>query len=289
MKKWFLLFLFFLLSPVGTSAFSLSPAKVSLTIDPGETQIVEIKIKNNDDVARGFRPVIMGVEQSGQGSPKFVSGASEVESWVTAKTEKLSLLSGQQKNIQFFVDVPMGSYPGSYYLGVGVEQLSEQDGNVNLSGRLLSLVNIKVAGIVNEEIKVNQWQSIKKVWFKPDWKFVSEIVNKGNVELPLSGELIVYNFWGKKIASKELYLGNKLIPGTSRNFSVDFSLPGKHVFIPGIYQTDFVLHYGLTNQKMVLSTKLWYFYLPTMLVLGALIFLLILFYVLRGSFFHKRR
>lgn len=287
MKKWFFLFLFFLLSPVSASAFSLSPARIDLTIDPGSTQILEIKIKNNDQTAHNFRPVVMGVGQTEQGSPKFVSGVSEVESWAVVKTENFTLLSGQEKNIQFFIDVPGGSYPGSYYLGLGAEQLSGQDGNVNLSGRVLSLVNIKVAGIVNEEIKLDKWQSTKKVWFSPDWKFVSEAVNKGNVELPLKGELAVYNFFGSKVASEELRLGNKLIPATSRHFDVGFSLPGKYLFVPGVYQADFVLHYGLTNQKIILSTKLWYFYPPEIFLLAALIFLPVLFFLGRKIFRRK--
>lgn len=289
MKKWFLLSLLFLLSPAVASAFSLSPAKINLTINPGDTQILEIKIKNNDTVGQSFRPVVMGAEQTEEGAPRFVSGVSEVESWAAAKTEKFTLLSGQEKTVQFFVDVPGGSYPGSYYLGLGVEQSSGSEGNVSLSGRVLSLVNIKVAGTANEEIKLDEWQSIKKVWFSPEWKFAAAVVNKGNVELPLKGELIVYDFFGRKIADKELSLGNKLIPGTARSFDIDYSLSGHQRFIPGIYQTDFVLYYGLTNQKMIVSTKLWYFYPPTIFLFGALVFLPILIYLTRKIFFSKKK
>jgi hypothetical protein len=229
----------------------------------------------------------MGVEQTEQGVPRFVSGVSDVESWATVKAEDFTLLPGQEKVIRFFVNVPDASYPGSYYLGLGAEQLSEQSGDVNLPVRLLSLVNIKVAGIVNEEIKFDKWQSTKKVWFSPNWKFHSEAINQGNIELPLKGELAVYDFFGTKIASKELYLGNKLIPGTTRNFNTDFSLSGGCIFVPGIYQVDFILHYGLSNQMIVASTKLWYFYPPTTL-LGALVFLLILFLLGKKIFRGKK-
>ncbi len=289
MKKLFLLLALILFSPTMVSAFSLSPAKISLTIDPGDTQILEIKIKNNDAIEQSFRPVVMGVEQTKEGTPRFVSGVSVVESWAATKIEKITLLSGEEKSIQFFVDVPSGSYPGSYYLGLGVEQSGGPEGNVALLGRVLSLVNIKVAGTANEEIKLNEWQSIKKVWFSPDWQFSAEVVNKGNVELPLKGELIVYDFFGRKMAGKELSLGNKLIPGTTRSFAADYSLSGSQRFIPGIYQTDFVLHYGLTNQKMIMSTKLWYFYPPTIFLFGALVFLPILVYLIRKIFFSKKR
>jgi hypothetical protein len=288
MKKWFFL-LFFLFSPAVASAFSLSPAKVDLTIDPGDIQIVEVKIKNNDKTEKSFRPIVMGVEQTEQGTPRFVSGVSEIESWADSKTQTFVLLPGQERNIQFSIDIPNGSYPGSYFLGLGAEQLGGQNGNVNLSGRLLSLVNIKVAGIVSEELGFDKWQSVKKIWFSPDWKFVSTMINKGNVELPLRGELVIYDFRGRKIAGQELYLGNKLIPGTARDLDFSFSLPGKYLFVPGIYQTDLVLHYGMTNQKMVLSTKLWYFYPPTIFLLMVLIFLPVLFFLTKKLFFSRRK
>lgn len=289
MKKYFLLSLLFLLSPVGASAFTLSPTKIDLTIDAGSVQIVEVDIKNDESGVLGFKPVVMGVEQTEQGNPKFVTGASEVESWAIVKAEDFTLAPGQEKKVQFSIDVPSGSYPGSYYLGLGAQQINGQNGEVSLSGRLLTLVNIKVAGVANEELRSDKWQSTKKVWLSPNWNFVSLVTNKGNVELPLKGELVIYNFFGRQIASKELLLGNEIIPGTLRSFDINFSLPSKYVFLPGRYQAGLVLNYGLTNQKIILSTDLWYFYPPTIFLFIVLIFLPVLFVLTKKLFFSKRK
>jgi len=284
MKKWFLLILFFLLSPVGASALSLVPAKIDLTIDPGDKQILEIKIKNNDSVARDFRPVVMGVGQTAAGSPSFVSGLNEIESWAEAKTDNFTLLSGQEKNIQFVIDVPEGSYPGSYYLGLGVEQLSGKKDNINLASRVLSLVNIKVAGVANEAIKINSWKSVRNIWFTPNWNFVLSLQNKGNVELPLRADLVIRNFWGKEIARENLSMGSELIPGAVRDYTPSFSIKEKNIFWSGIFQADIVLEYGLTKQRLVAPIKFWYVYTSAVLVFSVVIFLLIIFLLTKKKF-----
>lgn len=286
MKKIFFLTLFFLLVPFKTQAFSLSPTKIDLTIDAGEKQILEIKIKNTEAGPVGLRPVVMGVEQNTSGATIFVSGKSEIESWAVTKNTNFVLQPGQEQMVQFLIDVPDGSYPGSYYLGLGVGQDSVSESNVNLSGRLLAVVNIKVSGTANEELVLNNWKSTKMFWFSPEWKFGAEVENKGNVELPLKGSVVVYSLFGKKLIEKDLPMGNKIIPGTKRFFVWDASLSKVDIFKPGIFRANLTLQYGLTGQKITTSTTFWYFYPPTLFVIVAIPMLVVLIFLAKKIFSH---
>lgn len=286
MKKIFFLSLLFLLIPVSTRAFSLSPTKIDLTIDPGEKQILEIKIKNAEQQPVGLRPVVMGAEQNTSGAIVFVSGKSEAESWAMTKTANFVLQPGQEQIIQFLIDVPSGSYPGSYYLGLGVSQENVSGGNVNMSGRLLSVVNIKVSGTASETLVLNGWSSAEKIWFSPDWKLNAEVENKGNVELPLKGSIEVYSLFGRKLMEKDLPMGNKIIPGTKRFFVWDASLSKVDIFKPGIFRANLVLQYGLTGQKITTSTTFWYFYPPTLFVIVAVPLLVVLIFLAKKIFSH---
>lgn len=286
MKKIIFLALFFLLVPFKTQAFSLSPTKIDLTIDAGEKQILEIKIKNNEKESAIFHPVVMGAEQTEFGTLVFVSGKSETESWATTKVSNFILQPGQEQTVQFLVDVPDGSYPGSYYLGLGASQESTSRSEVNLSGRLFTVVNIKVSGTANEELVLNNWKSTKMFWFSPEWKFNAEVENKGNVELPLKGSVVVYSLFGKKLVEKDLPMGNKIIPGTKRFFVWDAKLSKVDIFKPGIFRANLMLQYGLTGQKITASTTLWYFYPPTLFVIIAVPMIVVLVFLAKKIFSH---
>lgn len=286
MKKIIFLALFFLLVPFKTQAFSLSPTKIDLTIDAGEKQILEIKIKNNEKESAIFHPVVMGAEQTEFGTLVFVSGKSETESWATTKVSNFILQPGQEQTVQFLVDVPDGSYPGSYYLGLGASQESTSRSEVNLSGRLFTVVNIKVSGTANEELVLNNWKSTKMFWFSPEWKFNAEVENKGNVELPLKGSVVVYSLFGKKLIEKDLPTGNKIIPGTKRFFVWDAKLSKVDIFKPGIFRANLMLQYGLTGQKITASTTLWYFYPPTLFVIIAVPMIVVLVFLAKKIFSH---
>lgn len=269
---------------MAVNAFSLSPAKIVLSIDPGDKQIFEIKIKNNENLSATFKPVVVGVEQNQSGAPVFVSGLTPTESWISFDTKSFVLGSGQERKIIFTLDVPENTYPGSYYLGLGVEKISNEKDNVNLSERVLSLVNIKVAGIVNEELKLEKWKSVNDIWFGPKWKFDLTFKNTGSVELPVGAKIILRNFRGNEILQEEIVKNIKIIPGTSRSIEHVFVLPKKFIFLPGIYQADLVLDYGLTKQNIFSVTKFWYFYPPILFFVVAVIFLPILFFIARKIF-----
>jgi len=272
---------------IAVNAFSLSPAKIVLSVDPDDKQVFEIKIKNNENLSVTFKPVVVGVEQNQSGAPVFVSGLTPTESWISFDVKSFVLDPGQEKKIIFTLDVPDNTYPGSYYLGLGAEKISGGKENVNLSSRVLSLVNIKVAGIVNEELKLEKWESINDVWFNSKWKFDLVFKNTGSVELPVSAKMILRNFRGREILEENIATNIKIIPGTTRNIEHVFVLPKKFTFLPGIYQADLVLDYGLTKQNIFSVTKFWYFYPPLLFFVAIIIFLPVLFFLARKIF--KRR
>ena len=103
--------------------------------------------------------------------------------------------------------------------------------------------------------------------------------NNGAVEVSLTGSVAIRNWRGEELFSEPIVLGNKLLAGSYRALSPTVRLRDS-VSLPGLYQAQIRINYGLTNQTSSAIEHVWYFPLwsriGALVVLGVLLALIFL-------------
>lgn len=252
------------------SAFTISPLRFLITLDPGNEQTVAIDIKNTNDQSIIVRPVVLGAEQNADGQTKFSAGVSPAEKWTRFKTGNVAVTPGGRKSIDFTVSAPMGSAPGSYYLAVGAQQVSG-GGQIGLSGRLLTILVVQISGAAREKISIAKWSLAKYFTTDNIWPARLELKNEGNVEAPMEAQAILRDWRGNELQVFSLLDKTQFLSASERFVDRNINV-GRKPFWPGIYQVQAQVRYGLTDQTVTAIDYL--FYMPIWSVVALAIIIL---------------
>ncbi len=272
MVKKFFIILFFLLGlgfGFDAQAFSISPLKYSATIAPGESKDWSVKIKNDSDQGAVFSPVVLGEKQDNLGRAVFDKDVDIAEKWFQDSLDSITLAAGESKTAQFNISVPLNTPPGAHYLGLAVRQKSGQ----SLSAQLVTTLNLQVAGIANESLLFEKFFLTKKIFFDKNWLGQLQIRNIGNVSLDLVGHEDLFYF-GKKISGNYLALGNSLFAQSDRLANLNLFV-GDKLMLPGFYQAEIKIIYGLTHQTAQSNAGFWYLPWWSLVVLILIVFLIL--------------
>ncbi len=284
------LFIFLILGLFGfvflAQAFSVTPVKQVITLEQGASRVVKIKIRNTEKEITKYKTTILGVKQNEQGYPIYGLGIEEAEGWVRAEQEFIEILPGKEMEASFVINVPKESYPGSHYVGLGVEPILIGESK-NFTGKLVSLLLVEVSGEVTENLAVLSWSGEKDLYVSLNQvKFNTVLKNNGNTELPLKGKLRVYNWLNKEVVESEVYLGGPLLAQNQRKSEVLLPVQ-KSWYLPGSYRAQLDLIYGRTNQKLSVQYSFWYLPLSWLIVLS--IFLGLIFLATIRKIISKKR
>ncbi len=214
-------------------AFSISPTKYVITIDPGETRTLPIKVINTDSATVRIQPGVTGVTQDPTGRPIFGNNSDRAESWVGLAEPVEQLAPGTSATLRYTIHVPPEAAPGSHYVGLVAEEvpLLKGDGAI-ITGRLIALVAIQVAGTAHEKV-VTQVSADTVVVNQPTVNLLIVLDNQGNIEVPLSGTLQVHSWFGHDQAATPIAFGNVLLAQATRQVSYHIALPSTWTsFIP---------------------------------------------------------
>ena len=263
-----------------TQAFSLRPAKMLITADKNTEETVQLKIINNEIKSSIFDFEVVDVWQDENGRAVFDFNKESVGAgdWVRSIEKSIRLNSGEEKIVNFLVEIPGNAYPGSHFVGLVVSKRQE----ASLSAQLVSILNIQVAGLVVESLSIKNWEPTKKINFNKNNNFFLNLESNSTVELPVSGVFKIKNIFGKEILKKDIELGNDLLPGAFRNMDVQILDKENKIFWPGLYKAETDINYGKTNQNKIEETSFWY------LPVWSLAFLILIFLVIVFLIFRKK-
>lgn len=283
MKNFFcLVSVFFSLVVVEAAlAFSISPTKILLTIEPGKSSEVFVEVENNEKQDMVFSGMVLGARQDNEGRPVFLANYTAAEKWVKPKTNQISLKSGAKDKIYFAIQVPTNTPSGAYYLALVVQSVSA-GGDVGLTGQIASLLNLQVSGLVSESVKINKWEFSEQKFDRDNWRFLLNLENSGNIEVLLDGNLSVSSWREREIFKEKLNLGNKLLAHSFRFLQPEFNLAKKSIYLPGLYRVKVDISYGKTNQRVVESVYVWYWPVWSKIVGLVLLFLVLVMFVWLG-------
>jgi len=177
--------------------------------------------------------------------------------------------------------VPPGTSPGSHYLGLAAEGVAPApSGGTTLTGRLVMIVELQVAGTVTESLSIKNRSVAGLVWQR-SWPISLELQNNGTVEIVPHGRVIIQNWRGEEISSQEISLGNQLLPGAIRQFNSQIA--ASSINWPGLYRLRVEIKYGKTNQTSFTTTNLWYFPLSSLVSLGLILTIIVLLKVAKRN------
>jgi hypothetical protein len=239
-------------------AFSINPIKTQISVAPGaKGQIVTISVRNDEDEQKTYGIRVLGAQQMQGGQLAYGVNYSQAESWVAPEKTSVMVGPGQEEKVSFVINVPATATAGSYFLGLAAESVAGAGvASLGVSGQLVSVLLLQVAGVVNESLSIEEL-SLPKIAMRGNLPLTISVKNLGTTELPLKGEIIARNWLGREVAKETINLGSILLPGSGRKFSSEVTLSGKYI-LPGPHNFEFKIHYGLTGQSVVQVRRVWF-------------------------------
>ena len=224
-------------------AFVVRPAKVELSIPPGEKRTTEIKLANGGGAPLHVEVSFEYVGASPQSTPsdepiKLLGrdgGTYELTQFFHTPKTSFDILSGKEVSVPITVSIPRDAEPRGVY-GAAVftfhpafDAAEKRDANIAVESRVATLYFVRIEGGVREEGKLAQFGLFNNVRTtlspsegKP-LRFQVAYENTGNVHLNPYGKLSITPLVGD--AQEVLIDPWAVLPGATRMREVDLGKP----------------------------------------------------------------
>lgn len=193
--------------------FVISPGKVELELEPGQTVIQEISVANRVSDDRTFFIEIEDMVGTSDGSQSIVllgdeRGPYSVQDIVSVPAESFEIGLGELARIPVTISVPADAEPGGYYGSVLVSTV-RSNGDASVPGaprspivaRVGTLFFITVPGEVTTEGSLKDFTLLGDDWWHEagpvDFGLVFE--NTGSRHLTPYGEIRITNMLGEEV------------------------------------------------------------------------------------------
>lgn len=258
-------------------AFSILPAKILLTSEKNNSELVQVRLINDENISNDFSVEVLAVSQNLDGTLDVFSDR-ELEKWIIVQEKNISLGAQEEKIIDFHLKIPQDLYPGSHFYALAVSKVSSK----NLKTQLVSLLNLEIAGTAVEQMKIQKFTKDKKIYFNKNLNFSLSLKNISNVAVAMKGDLKIRNIFSKEVFKKDLAITNKLLVNSVRNLNIEINNKENKIFWPGIYKAELNIFYGKTGQ--IISDSTTFVYLPIWFFVALSFFLALL-----GLIYKKRK
>jgi len=273
-KVFFFLILFFSFFIANFAhAFSISPTKFFITLNPGESQVAVVNIKN-DNGEKIFGIEVVGMKQDEGGRSVFIKNIDEAENWIKMEDKKKIIKSGQEEKIRFSITAPKDALPGAHYIGLLVGPVNGNGEGIGIEGKLAAIVKLQVAGEVQEVVDAKIDLSNYK-FYQKDWNFLLDINNKSNIDIPVKISSAILDWKNNIVTEKVENDINSIISKSKRILPLIFT-GGNN--LPGLYKLQVKIDYGRTHQTITLIKNFWY--LPIWIIISISIIILVVVYII---------
>ncbi|KKR17864.1 MAG: hypothetical protein UU65_C0004G0087 [candidate division CPR2 bacterium GW2011_GWC1_41_48] len=236
------------------------PPNFELYANPGEGITEKLRVKNESSVQSTFQIVVEDFKAQGEdGGVELVdkeqsNSTFSLAKWIEPDVKTLTLGPGEEKALNFRVNVPKDAEPGGHYASILVSMGG--DGNLNTSGasvasRIGSLVLLRVSGNVKEETTVESFTA-PKYSEKAPVNFGLRVKNAGNNHVRPKGTIVITDIFGRKVAEVPLNGLNVLPNNTIRKMDTEWKHDG---LLANRYTATLVATYGQQNKPLSASVS----------------------------------
>ena len=282
-----------LFSPPTASAqqartITIVPPTINLTLNPGDTREGTLKVINDSDEPMEIKAAINDfIVQDTHGTPQLLPQSTlnnqySAANWVGITPDTFIIEPHQRYSLRYFIQIPSDAKPGGHY--AAVSYVPANAGSTNSTGtsvltKLGTLFYITINGEITEKANVSEFLANPFQEYGPV-TLTTNITNMGDLHIRPSGEIRVYDVFGRLIATEKLQQNN-IYPTATRTFE---NTVGKTWMI-GPFQAKLLGAYGQGhNLPLVASVTFWVFPWRVTLV----IVLLIVAVVLGVTYWKKR-
>lgn len=266
----------------------ISPVRFELTANPGDVIGNKIKVKNPTDSTISLRVTsedFKAIGEEGHVAIDIQESESDkkvysLKSWIKIQPNEFILNPGEERIIDFIIEIPENAEPGGKYGSVipTITGLTgEEFTGATVSSSVAALVLLTISGDVKEDILVDSFVAPNFSEYGPV-PFEIRFKNNGTVHVAPRGYITVVDWMGNKVDDVEFSQFN-VIPGAVRK--INKKLDKK--WLLGKYTATLVGSYGTSNTPLIpYVTTFWVF--PWKIFLSVFVVLLlfiIFFYITR--------
>jgi hypothetical protein len=280
-------------------ALTVSPVRVEVTGNPGQTLTGEMEILNEQADTKTFYSSFENFEPSGDtGSPKFVGNTGNLSTWMKTN-ERIDITPGEKIIIPYTITIPQDAEPGGYFSAIFWGQqnpATQAAGEVSIGGKLGVLVLLRVAGDIHEEAGISEFTATdgKRIFLNLPVGLSYRFTNKGQDRVVPLGDITIKNTFGFTVATiaANQSEGN-VLPNSTRKFNItwgDVSKDQTHSFFAaaknqfsnfhfGYYKATVSVVWGSENKVETATT--WFVLFPWQLLSVVLVLSIVLFFAVR--------
>ena len=211
----------------------IAPVVIEASANPGQTITTSIRLRNVAKQTFTVSPHMDDFSAKGEDGAPYVLPDNEsaptysMKSWIVSPGNTV-LEPNIYKTVAITINVPKNAEPGGHY---GVVRFSDDQAKnasstgVSLSASVGSLLLIKVNGKINESLQYLTFHAGKgsgatSIFQKSPIDFTERVKNIGNLHEKVSGQVVILDSSGKKVAGLNVNEkhGN-ILPSSTRAFS----------------------------------------------------------------------
>ena len=284
MKKFLFLFLF----PISNFLFPslthaqevslvVSPPRIDITANPGETIQKTIKITNDSAdrelilQARTFDFIV----QDNLGTPirvtETASGRYLASPWFTLERSELVIPPKSTTQLVAIITIPQDALPGGHYAGVFFEPVTNRGGKNTVSyttTQVGSLFGITIAGDIKYDALVKSFQTKLNFNEFGPIDFTAELENQSDTHIRPTTKIVIHDMLGRQLTELPLDEVN-IFPYTSRLLNGTWN----QVWGFGRYTATLSAAYG---PGLVASRTIYFWIMPYRLIAAIVVALLVL-------------
>ncbi|MCK5591557.1 MAG: hypothetical protein KAI72_06345, partial [Candidatus Pacebacteria bacterium] len=221
-------------------ALTISPARVELNGNPGQTVTGEYVLINDQEKTKTFYSSFENFEAQGEtGSPNFVGGTEGLATWINSSSE-IVLGPKETKKLMYSITIPANADPGGHFAaifwGTSKPQTSAGGGDVSVGAKLGLVMLLRVSGDVPEGGGVLSFETLdeqkleeeetseQKLFIMLPVDFNYRFQNSGGDRIKPKGTITIKNIFGmtSEVLNANPSEGN-VLPSSIRKFKLSWN------------------------------------------------------------------